>query len=350
MGNYVARLRSLVQECTPRLLALGDARAAARPAPDKWSPLEVVGHLVDSASNNHVRFVQAQLQTSLVFPGYDQEAWVSIQRYQHQSWPEMVSLWRDFNLHIAHVMESASAETRVAPRSEHNLDVIAWKTVPADETTTLDDFMEDYVGHLEHHLEQVLGEDLGRGGDSAPAEARPALLIVDVQEDAVARRPHAVDRFLANVHKLLEACRSAGTAVVFAQHDGKPGEAEEPHTPGWEIHAGIAPLPDEPVFRKRFNSAFRGTGLDEHLRGRGIDTLVVVGIQTEYCVDTTIRVAFELGYTVVLPEMTNTTYDNGAVPAKDILEMFNTRIWDGRFGSVVPVEAALALVSSAQPR
>jgi nicotinamidase-related amidase len=173
----------------------------------------------------------------------------------------------------------------------------------------------------------------------------PALLVVDVQEDAVARRPYEVDRVIGNIGELLAAWRTSGADVVFVQHDGRRGEPEEPNTAGWEIHDRVAPLAEEPVFRKRFNSAFRGTELDSYLRSRGIDTLVIVGIQTEYCVDTTVRVAFELAYTVIVPEMTNTTFDNGSVPAGDIYEMVNTRIWDRRFASVVPLDEALRLVT-----
>jgi hypothetical protein len=160
MPDYVVRLRNLVEECRPRLSALDDDATRTRPAPGKWSPREVIGHLIDSASNNHQRFVRAQSQDSLVFPGYDQEAWVTAQRYREAPWSELVTLWAAFNLHLAHVMESVPEDVRLRPRAEHNLDAIAWRTVPRDESTTLDYFMRDYVGHLEHHLRQVLGEDL----------------------------------------------------------------------------------------------------------------------------------------------------------------------------------------------
>ena len=176
------------------------------------------------------------------------------------------------------------------------------------------------------------------------AQRTAALLIVDVQEGAVARGPFEVRRVLDNISRLLTACRASGVHVVYVQHDGRAGESEEPHTPGWEIHAGIRPFDDEPVVRKRFNSAFRETQLHAHLKSRGIDTLIITGIQTEYCVDTTIRVAFELGYAILLPELTNTTFDNGEVSARDIYELFNRRIFDGRFGSVISLDEALAAV------
>ena len=155
---HARRLRSVVEDCTPRLLAMADTAAGRSPAPGKWSPKQVIGHLIDSASNNHQRFVRARFGDHLEFPGYDQEAWVVGQGYQEAPWPELVGLWRAFNLHLARVMEAVPDHVRLRPRVRHNLDRIAWRTVPASEPTTLDYFMEDYVGHLEHHLRQVLGE------------------------------------------------------------------------------------------------------------------------------------------------------------------------------------------------
>ena len=75
-------LRATVERVTPRLLAMSDADSGRRPAPNKWSPREVIGHLIDSASNNHQRFVRAQFQDDLMFTGYDQDAWVRTQKYQ----------------------------------------------------------------------------------------------------------------------------------------------------------------------------------------------------------------------------------------------------------------------------
>ena len=163
MQDYITELRSVVERSTPVLLALSDAESAQRPEPGKWSPREVLGHLIDSASNNHQRFVRAQLQDELTFAGYEQDAWVTVQRYQQAPWTELVALWRAFNLHLAWVMAAAPESARLRAHHRHNLDEIAWKTVPADEPATLDYFMSDYVSHLEHHLRQILGA----GWDSA---------------------------------------------------------------------------------------------------------------------------------------------------------------------------------------
>jgi hypothetical protein len=155
--DYVAQLLAVVGAARPRLLAISEDDSAKRPAPGKWSPREIVGHLIDSASNNHQRFVRAQLKEDLIFPGYDQDAWVAVQRYQNAPWRELVELWAAFNGHIARVMAGTPEPVRTRPRPAHNLHQLAWQPVPEDTPATLDYFMRDYVGHLEHHVNQILG-------------------------------------------------------------------------------------------------------------------------------------------------------------------------------------------------
>ncbi|MFL5497807.1 MAG: DinB family protein [Gemmatimonadaceae bacterium] len=155
MQTYVTDLRASVEHATAVLERVSDEASRRRPAPGKWSPREIIGHLVDSASNNHQRFVRAQFQEPLIFPGYEQDAWVALQHYQDAPWRELLALWRTFNLHIARLMELTPAEQRLRPRAEHNLDALAWKPVPKDEPATLDYFMADYVAHLKHHLAQL---------------------------------------------------------------------------------------------------------------------------------------------------------------------------------------------------
>jgi DinB superfamily len=153
--DYADDLRATIARASASLAAMPDEAAARRPAPGKWSPKEIIGHLVDSAANNHQRFVRAQLQDDLVFPGYDQNGWVAVQRYEHAPWQELVALWRSYNLHIARLIEVMPDEVRLRERKRHNLHELAWQPVPAGEVTTLDYFMRDYVLHLHHHLRQI---------------------------------------------------------------------------------------------------------------------------------------------------------------------------------------------------
>jgi hypothetical protein len=159
MQDPARRLLHVVEHVTPRLLAMADAATTRRTAPGKWSPREIVGHLIDSASNNHQRFVRAQFQDDLVFPGYAQDAWVAAQQYQDAPWPELVALWGAFNRQLARVMAAAPAEARTTRRRVHNLHQIAFRPVPPHESATLEYFMADYVDHLEHHVRQILGPE-----------------------------------------------------------------------------------------------------------------------------------------------------------------------------------------------
>ena len=154
---YARRLVDAVQRSTPTLLNLDDAATSRRPAPGKWSPREIIGHLVDSASNNHQRFVRTRDRDDLVVEGYEQDAWVTAQRYQDAPWQELVLLWMTYNRHLARVMAATPATDRDRARSVHNLHLRAFRPVPADRDVTLAYFMNDYVEHLAHHLAQILG-------------------------------------------------------------------------------------------------------------------------------------------------------------------------------------------------
>jgi hypothetical protein len=151
--HYIDELRHAANDAAPKLLALGNASATRR-APGKWSAREIIGHLVDSALNNHQRFVRGQLQDDLIFPGYAQEDWVRIGRYQDAPWEELVMLWHTLNLQIARVMEGMPQGVRRRPRARHNFSDLG-VPVAEGEAATLEQVMSDYVVHLQHHLRQI---------------------------------------------------------------------------------------------------------------------------------------------------------------------------------------------------
>ena len=124
-------------------------------AEDHWSSKQIIGHLIDSAANNHARFVLGQLKDDVVFAGYDQNSWVRTNHYQQEPWPQLVELWRAYNLHLHHVMAHANKEKMSAPCTLHTLQEIAFNTVPTSEPVTLEYLMKDYVDHLQHHLDQI---------------------------------------------------------------------------------------------------------------------------------------------------------------------------------------------------
>ena len=155
MTHYTEDLRTVVAQAVERLRDLPDSVVSMRPSPDAWSIKEVIGHLVDSAANNHHRFVRARSQANLVFSGYAQEDWVVAQDYNTAPWPELLDFWKAYNFHIARVMKLVPESVRFKAHEEHNLDVVAFHPPADGQSATLEHLMADYVAHLKHHLRQV---------------------------------------------------------------------------------------------------------------------------------------------------------------------------------------------------
>ena len=155
MKDALEDFRRTIEEASTWLLAMTEEESERRRAEGKWSAKEIVGHLIDSAANNHQRFVRAQFTDDLLFPGYNQEQWVQSQRYHQASWPQLVGLWRAYNLHLLHVAAGVPEEALKKSRARHSLQQIAWRTVNEDEPTTLEYLIRDYIGHLKHHLAQI---------------------------------------------------------------------------------------------------------------------------------------------------------------------------------------------------
>lgn len=155
MANKFEDMRSAIDDASVRLHSITEAESELRRATGKWSAKETLGHLIDSAANNHARFVTGQLKDDLVFNGYDQEAWVATQRYHQSSWPVLVTLWKSYNLHLLHVVSSIPDDKLKQPRRKHNLNSIAWKLVNEGEPTSLEYLVLDYIEHMKHHLRQI---------------------------------------------------------------------------------------------------------------------------------------------------------------------------------------------------
>ena len=155
MKDALEDFESVLQTVPARLLALTESESEASRAPGKWSPKEIIGHLIDSAANNHQRFVRAQFTDELIFPGYAQNEWVAVQHYREASWPALVQLWLSYNQHLLHLISRIPEAKLTETRREHNLDQIAWQTIARNETTTLEYFIRDYINHLKHHLRQI---------------------------------------------------------------------------------------------------------------------------------------------------------------------------------------------------
>ena len=132
-----------------------------------------------------------------------------------------------------------------------------------------------------------------------------ALLIVDIQNDYFPRGAMELvgaEAAGAQAAKLLAAFRDQGRPVIHMRHLSKRAGSTFflPGTPGAEIHAAARPAGDEPVFEKHYPNSFRETGLLDHLRQRKISSLVIAGMMTHMCIDTTTRAAADLGFTCSL--------------------------------------------------
>ena len=137
-------LRALINEVPPKLSKLPLSQVELKPSPVKWSPKEELGHLLDSAANNHQRIVRTQLEHEPKMPGYDGNAWVELHKYQHRNWQEMIDLWRDLNQQLL-----TAAEAVHDP---------AWSrtcTIADSLPLTLKFVFEDYIDHMVHHLKHI---------------------------------------------------------------------------------------------------------------------------------------------------------------------------------------------------
>ena len=154
-NDFLAGFRETVVSATARLRDIPPEQSRRGMSADNWSPSEILGHLVDSAANNHQRFVRAQFTDDLVFPGYEQERWVSSQKYRDESWPDLIQFWSSYNLHLLHAVSVIPQNILTNPRENHSLDQIAFNLVDRNEPATLEYLIRDYVVHLRHHLEQI---------------------------------------------------------------------------------------------------------------------------------------------------------------------------------------------------
>jgi len=136
-----------VAQAKPLLARLTNADTTARPSAKKWSKKEILGHLLDSASNNHQRFVRAQLQGELTFPGYEQERLVDLEKFSEMDWSFLVDFWASYNRFLAHVLA-------VMPAKAAGTTCNVGNNAPA----TLEWIAQDYVAHLKHHLNQIVGK------------------------------------------------------------------------------------------------------------------------------------------------------------------------------------------------
>lgn len=154
-ADFLEKFRRWLDTAVKALTTIDSRDALKIPAGGGWSAKQILGHLIDSASHNHIRFVEAQLKDDLVFPSYDQEKWVHVQQYQKASWRELIDLWYLGNRQLINFIATIPRSELERPRHPHSLDKIALRPVDASAPTTLAVLIQDYFDHLQLHLRQI---------------------------------------------------------------------------------------------------------------------------------------------------------------------------------------------------
>ena len=147
LSAYV-RLKEVLAKNISTLNAISEANASLKTAPGKWSKKEILGHLIDSASNNHQRFVRLQIDNNITLPKYKQDEWVAVQHWQEKEWGSIITLWKLYNEHIAYIFK------RIDESKLSNVMMLG------DKEYTLQFLIDDYVDHMENHLKQIFASDI----------------------------------------------------------------------------------------------------------------------------------------------------------------------------------------------
>ena len=147
LKKVIDRLQQHINLAPSEFLNYSEGELRRKPAPGKWSKKELLGHLIDSAANNHHRFIKAQfLPEPLFVEGYAQNDWVRIQNYNEKDTEQLVNLWKVYNEHILFIMQNTP---------EKNLQIKIKAEDPFENADTLLLLMKDYVDHMDHHLKQI---------------------------------------------------------------------------------------------------------------------------------------------------------------------------------------------------
>ncbi len=140
--EIASEIEILIESWRMQLLELDQMKAHSKPNANRWSISEVIGHLVDSACNNHQRFVRAQYCSDFVFPKYEQNEWVSAGNYQGSDWESLIELWYHYNRLIVRIIRNMHVSILPIPC-----------TITPYETCTLGFLVKDYLDHMKHHLD-----------------------------------------------------------------------------------------------------------------------------------------------------------------------------------------------------
>ena len=167
------------------------------------------------------------------------------------------------------------------------------------------------------------------------------LLVVDTQSLITNSGLYNFNAFETAVKSLIAAAREKGIEVIYVRHDDGAGAELTRETPGFEIYEGFSPQPGEKIFDKTVNSSFKDTGLLEYLKEKDVRTVAVVGLQTDCCIDATIKCGFEHGFKMLVPENANSTFDNAFMTGEQSYKYYNEFMWKGRYAECISVEETI---------
>ncbi|WP_026652118.1 cysteine hydrolase family protein [Butyrivibrio proteoclasticus] len=176
------------------------------------------------------------------------------------------------------------------------------------------------------------------------------VLVIDVQKGITDERLFNFEGFIQNTQKIIDTARKNNVEVIYVQHDDGPGTGFSIGDRDFEIADQVAPQSGEKIFYKTINTCFGNKELVEYLESSTKDnTLMVIGLQTNFCIDATVKSAFERGYTVIIPEGTNSTFDNDYMDRETTYKYYNNMMWPERFAQCVSMDAAVEMLRKAKP-
>lgn len=167
------------------------------------------------------------------------------------------------------------------------------------------------------------------------------LLVIDTQNLITNQDLYNFNGFETAVKTLISAARENGIEVIYVRHDDGAGAELTKGTSGFEIYEGFSPQPGEKIFDKTVNSSFKGTGLLEYLTEKSVQAVVVAGLQTDYCIDATIKCGFEHGFKMIVPENANSTFNNAFMTGEQSYKYYNEFMWKGRYAECISVEETI---------
>ncbi len=175
------------------------------------------------------------------------------------------------------------------------------------------------------------------------------LLVVDTQKGITDERLYSFEKIEHNIKALITEARQNNIEVVYIRHDDGPGTGFSVGDDEFQIYEGFAPQEGEHIFDKTENSAFYDpSGLLKYLSEKQENTIMIVGLQTNFCIDATIKSGFEHGFKMIVPEYTNSTFDNEYMKKDVCYHYYNDFIWPKRYAQCVSMEDAIEMLRRSQ--